>query len=126
MMRSQADHSYGYTDALADGVVRPVVFMAYSGETRWRDSAGAEHAARLGEPASAEYTARAWRTALDPTGEWMPAVVTAADTRLRQLRAGGVPDAGGMVIASDQTGCPRVCRSAETDYRRRADGRAVR
>ncbi len=117
LMRSQADHTYGYTDALADGVVRPVVFMAYSGETRWRDSAGAEHAARLGEPASAEHTARAWRTALDPTGEWMPAVVTAADTRLRQLRAGGVPDAGGMVIASDQTSCPRVCRSAETDYR---------
>ncbi len=102
LMRSQADHTYGYTDALADGVVRPVVFMAYSGETRWRDSAGAEYAARLGEPASAEHTARAWRTALDPTGEWMPAVVTAADTRLRQLRAGGVPDAGGMVIASDQ------------------------
>lgn len=47
--RSQADHTYGYTDALADGVVRPVVFLAYSGEARWRDSAGEEHAARLGE-----------------------------------------------------------------------------
>jgi superfamily II DNA or RNA helicase len=102
LLRSQADHTYGYTDALADGVVRPVVFLAYSGETRWRDSAGAEYSARLGEPATAEHTARAWRTALDPAGEWMPAVVTAADTRLRQLRAGGVPDAGGMVIASDQ------------------------
>ena len=100
--RSAADHTYGYAEALADGVVRPVVFLAYSGETRWRDSAGAEYAARLGEPASAEHVARAWRTALDPVGEWMPAVVTAADTRLRQLRAGGVPDAGGMVIASDQ------------------------
>jgi len=100
--RSTADHTYGYAEALADGVVRPVVFLAYSGETRWRDSAGAEYAARLGEPASAEHVARAWRTALDPAGEWMPAVVTAADTRLQQLRAGGVPDAGGMVIASDQ------------------------
>ncbi len=85
--RSAADHTYGYAEALADGVVRPVVFLAYSGETRWRDSAGAEYAARLGEPASAEHVARAWRTALDPAGEWMPAVVTAADTRLRQLRA---------------------------------------
>lgn len=102
LLRSQADHTYGYTEALADGVVRPVVFLAYSGETRWRDSAGEEYAARLGEPASAEHTARAWRTALDPAGEWMPAVIAAADTRLRQLRAGGVPDAGGMVIASDQ------------------------
>jgi superfamily II DNA or RNA helicase len=100
--RSQADHTYGYADALADGVVRPVVFMAYSGEARWRDSAGEEHAARLGEPLTAEHTARAWRTSLDPTGEWMPAVIAAAETRLQQKRQ-HVPDAGGMIIASDQT-----------------------
>jgi superfamily II DNA or RNA helicase len=102
LLRSQAEHTYGYSDALADGVVRPVVFLAYSGEARWRDSAGEEHAARLGEPLTAEQTARAWRTALNPAGEWMPAVIAAADTRLRQLRQ-YVPDAGGMVIASDQT-----------------------
>ena len=100
--RSQADHTYGYSDALADGVVRPVVFLAYSGESRWRDSAGEEHAARLGEPLTAEQTARAWRTALNPAGEWMPAVIAAADTRLQQKRQ-HVPDAGGMIIASDQT-----------------------
>jgi superfamily II DNA or RNA helicase len=102
VLRSQADHSYGYAEALADGVVRPVVFLAYSGQARWRDSVGEEHAARLGEPLSTEQTARAWRTALDPAGEWMPAVIAAADRRLRQLRT-HVPDAGGMIIASDQT-----------------------
>jgi superfamily II DNA or RNA helicase len=102
IQRSEADHTYGYSEALADGVVRPVVFLAYSGEARWRDSAGEEHSARLGEPLSAEQTARAWRTALDPAGEWMPAVIAAADQRLRQLRE-HVPDAGGMIIASDQT-----------------------
>jgi superfamily II DNA or RNA helicase len=102
MLRSRADHIYGYADALADGVVRPVMFMAYSGEARWRTSAGEEHAARLGEPLNAEQTARAWRTVLDPNGEWIPAVLQAADTRLTQLRNGGVPDAGAMVIASDQ------------------------
>ncbi|HKV22657.1 MAG TPA: DEAD/DEAH box helicase [Mycobacterium sp.] len=102
LMRSQADHAYGYAEALADGVVRPVVFLAYSGEARWRTSAGEEHAARLGEPLSAEQTARAWRTVLDAKGEWIPAVLQAADTRLTQKRNGGVPDAGAMVIASDQ------------------------
>lgn len=107
--RSRADHTYGYTDALADGVVRPVVFLAYSGEARWRDSAGEEYAARLGEPLTAEHTARAWRTALDPAGEWMPAVISAADRRLRQLRE-HVPDAGGMVIASDQTAARAYAR----------------
>jgi superfamily II DNA or RNA helicase len=102
VQRSQADHTYGYAEALADGVVRPVVFLAYSGQARWRDSAGEEHTARLGEPLSAEQTARAWRTALDPAGEWMPAVIAAADERLRQKRA-HVSDAGGMIIASDRT-----------------------
>lgn len=100
--QSKADHIYGYADALADGVVRPVMFMAYSGEARWRDSAGEEHSARLGEPLTVEQTARAWKTALDPKGEWMPAVIAAADKRLRGLRE-HVPDAGGMIIASDQT-----------------------
>ncbi|WP_236788347.1 DEAD/DEAH box helicase [Amycolatopsis sp. GM8] len=101
-MRSKADHAYGYADALADGVVRPVVFLAYSGEASWRTNAGEEFTARLGEPLTAEQTARAWRTALDSGGEWIPAVLQAADTRLQQLRGSGIPDAGGLVIATDQ------------------------
>ncbi len=102
-LRSRADHAYGYAEALADGVVRPVVFLAYSGLSSWRTSAGEEITARLGEPMTAEQTARAWRTALDPGGEWIPAVLRAADRRLTGHRAGGMPDAGGLVIASDQT-----------------------
>jgi superfamily II DNA or RNA helicase len=102
-LRSAADHSYGYPEALADGVVRPVMFLAYSGEARWRTSAGDEYSARLGEPLTAEHTARAWRTALDPAGEWIPAVITAANTRLVQLRTGALPDAAGLVIATDHT-----------------------
>jgi superfamily II DNA or RNA helicase len=100
--RSRADHSYGYAEALADGVVRPVVFLAYSGTSSWRTSAGEEITARLGEPLTAEQTARAWRTALDPGGEWIPAVLAAADRRLTSHR-NGMADAGGLVIASDQT-----------------------
>jgi superfamily II DNA or RNA helicase len=99
-MRSKADHTYGYSDALADGVVRPVIFLAYTGEASWRTSAGEEFTARLGEPMTNEQTGRAWRTALDPEGEWVPAVLRAADLRLAQLRQ-SVPDAGGLVIASD-------------------------
>ena len=103
LLRSRADHAYGYAEALADGVVRPVVFLAYSGASSWRTSAGEEITARLGEPLTAEQTARAWRTALDPGGEWIPAVLAAADRRLTGHRTGGMPDAGGLVIATDQT-----------------------
>ena len=87
-LRSRADHFYGYADALADGVVRPVVFLAYSGQAELADERGEEFTARLGEPLTAEHTARAPRTALDPGGEWIPAVLAAADTRLSQLRSG--------------------------------------
>jgi len=99
--RSKADHSYGYSDALRDGVVRPVMFLAYSGAMRWRTSAGDEVAARLGEPLTKDLIAQAWRTALNPKGEWIPSVLAAADKRLTELRR-AVPDAGAMVIATDQ------------------------
>jgi superfamily II DNA or RNA helicase len=99
--RSLADYTYGYAEALADRVVRPVLFMAYSGELQWRTRAGDEVAARLGEPLTKDLTAQALRTALDPEGAWIPSVLSAADKRLSEVRR-HVPDAGGLVIASDQ------------------------
>lgn len=99
--RSQADYTYGYGDALRDGVVRPVLFMSYSGTMSWRTSAGEQYSARLGEPLTKDMMKQAWRTALDPKGEWIPAVLQAADQRLTEVRR-QVPDAGGLVIASDQ------------------------
>nr|WP_295658490.1 DEAD/DEAH box helicase [uncultured Nocardioides sp.] len=99
--RSAADYTYGYAHALADHVVRPVLFLAYSGEMSWRTRAGDEIAARLGEPLTKDMTAQALRTALDPAGSWMPAVLEAADTRLSEVRR-HMPDAGGLVIAGDQ------------------------
>ncbi len=99
--RSVADFTYGYAQALADHVVRPVLFLAYSGEMEWRTRAGDEVAARLGEPLTKDLTAQALRTALDPKGAWIPSVLAAADKRLTEVRR-HVPDAGGLVIATDQ------------------------
>jgi hypothetical protein len=79
-----------------------VMFLAYTGSMRWRTRAGDEVQARLGEPLTRDLTAQAWRTALDPCGEWIPAVLDAADRRLTEVRR-GVPDAGGLVIATDHT-----------------------
>ncbi len=99
---SVPDFTYGYEHALADHVVRPVLFMAYSGQMEWRTRAGDEVSARLGEPLTKDLHAQALRTALDPQGSWIPAVLAAADRRLSEVRR-HVPDAGGLVIASDQT-----------------------
>ncbi len=99
--RSEADYSYGYSRALADHVVRPVLFLAYSGDMQWRTRAGDEVAARLGEPLTKDQSAQALRTALDPHGSWMASVLAAAARRLDEVRR-HVPDAAGLVIASDQ------------------------
>lgn len=99
--RSSADYTYGYGNALADGVVRPVIFLSYSGNMRWRTKAGDEVAARLGEPMTKDATGQAWRTALSPTGDWIPNVLRAADQRLTEVRK-AVHDAGALVIATDQ------------------------
>jgi len=98
--RSKADYSYNYGPALKDRVVRPVVFMAYSGNMRWRTSAGEEMEAQLGAAATKDITNHAWRTALNPEGEWIPSVLRAAHQRLLKVRD-KIDDAGGLVIATD-------------------------
>src|SRR4051795_70533 len=100
---SVADYTYGYKEALADNVVRPVVFAAYTGTSRWRNSAGEVVAASLSEAGTRSVEMQAWRTALDPKGQWVPHVIAAMDDRITHLREeGGMPDAAGLVLASDQ------------------------
>lgn len=105
---STADVTYSYQDALTDGVCRPVVFAAYTGVARWRNSASGaltsltEKAHELGAEASRSVEDQAWRVALDPAGQWIRHVVAAAHSRLTDLRSGGTPDAAGLLLASDQ------------------------
>src|SRR5690625_214757 len=40
VLRSRADYTYGYGPALRDHVVRPVIFMAYSGHMSWLTTSG--------------------------------------------------------------------------------------
>ncbi len=98
--RSSSDYVYGYGPALDDGVVRPVIFLAYSGEMRWRARAGDEVTGTLGAPMTPDQLAQAWRTALDPEGAWIARVLEAADRRLTEVRK-DMPDAAGLVIAGD-------------------------
>jgi superfamily II DNA or RNA helicase len=99
---SRADYTYGYKEALSDSVVRPVVFAAYTGTSRWRNSAGEVVAASLSEAGTRSVEMQAWRTALDPKGQWVPHVIAAMDDRITHLRESGMPDAAGLILASDQ------------------------
>ena len=110
---SRADYTYGYAEALRDHVVRPVVFMNYGGPMRWRTKSGDTVEANLGELLTKDVSAQAWRTALDPKGEWISAVLRAADKRLSEVRR-HVPDAGGLVIATNQTNARAYARVLES------------
>ena len=99
---NHSDYTYGYGEALKDGVVRPITFAAYDSESTWRDSAGDVYSSTLSDVPSKEIERQALRTALAPDGEWIPHVFRAAHERLIQVRAAGMSDAAGMVLASDQ------------------------
>ncbi len=98
---SRADYVYGYPQALVDRVCRPITFLPYDGEMEWI-SDGRLRSADFDLALPATESARRLRTALSPQGEWMGEVLRDGDARLSEVRAEGHPDAGGLVIASDQ------------------------
>jgi superfamily II DNA or RNA helicase len=98
---SRADYTYGYPQALIDRVCRPITFLPYDGEMEWL-SDGRLRSADFDLALPAAEAARRLRTALSPEGEWMGEVLRDGDARLSEVRAEGHPDAGGLVIASDQ------------------------
>ncbi len=104
---SRADFTYGYTDALLDGVCRPVTFHTYGGDMEWM-SDGRRRRADFDVVLPAAEAARRLRTALDPDGDWVTHVLRDAHAELASLRAGTHPDAGGLVVAIDKEHAERL------------------
>jgi superfamily II DNA or RNA helicase len=104
---SAADFAYGYTDALLDGVCRPVTFHTYGGDMEWM-SDGRRRRADFEVALPAAESARRLRTALDPEGDWIEHVLRDAHAELSGLRAGPHPDAGGLVVAIDKEHAERL------------------
>ena len=104
---SRADYGYGYTEALVDGVCRPVTFHTYDGDMEWM-SDGRRRRADFSVVLGAGEAARRLRTALDPDGDWVAHVLRDAHARLTDLRAGADPDAGGLVVAIDKDHAERL------------------
>jgi superfamily II DNA or RNA helicase len=104
---SRADYSYGYTDALLDGVCRPVTFHTYGGDMEWL-SDGRRRRADFSVGLPAAEAARRLRTALEPDGDWLAHVLRDAHAELTALRAGAHPDAGGLVVAIDKEHAERL------------------
>ena len=99
---SRADYGYGYTQALVDGVCRPVTFHTYGGDMEWV-SDGRVRSADFDVVLPAAEAARRLRTALDPDGDWIAHVLRDAHDQLVRAprrRASATPAA--LVVAIDK------------------------
>ncbi|MEX2625820.1 MAG: DEAD/DEAH box helicase family protein [Ilumatobacteraceae bacterium] len=111
---AHADFTYGYAEALRDGgVVRPVYFPRFDGQMEWSTPAGDIVRASFSDALARDQASLRLRTALSLDGEWLPTVLDQADERLREIRSDpddGQPDAGGLVIATDQDHAHGIAR----------------
>jgi len=104
------DYEYGYGEALADGgVVRPVYFPRIDGMMEWTAPDGSHHAHGFEDPLEAARASQRLRTAYSVAGEWLPHVLRQAHERLLTIRR-HQPDAGGLVIATDQEHARGIAR----------------
>jgi superfamily II DNA or RNA helicase len=104
---SRSDYEYGYTQALLDGVCRPITFLAYDGEMEWV-AGGRRRAASFATALPRAESARRLRTALEADGDFMGGVLRDADARLTEVRGAGHADAGGLVVAADKAHARRL------------------
>ena len=124
---AHADYTYGYADALRDGgVVRPVYFPRVDGQMEWSTPSGDVLRASFADELAADQVSARLRTALSLDGDWLPTVIQEAHRRLHTLRTtppgqGGQPDAGGLVIATDQEHAQAIARLLRDRLRTPAD-----
>ena len=108
--RSRADFTYGYGEALADGVCRPIYFPTVEGEVAWIRGSGEQVNHSLLDDLSRQKAAERLRAALDANGEWLHDVLQKADNRLTEMRLEGHADAAGLVIAIDQYHARKIAK----------------
>lgn len=100
--RCVPDFVYGYADALRDGICRHVFFPSYEGNMSWFSGSMGEVTARFADNLPDDEQARRVRTAL-MSGDWLDTVLRDANDKLTEVRRFQLPNAGGLVIAIDQT-----------------------
>lgn len=103
---SEPDYSYLYSQAIEDGVCRPVAFFTYGGDVTWEEGGAVQY----GNIAH-DYDgfSRHLRIALEPGSGWIRPMVQDAHEMLLTVRQ-EQPDAGGLIVALDQDHARRVAQ----------------
>jgi superfamily II DNA or RNA helicase len=109
---ARPDFTYGYDEAVRDGICRPVTFIPFDGTLQWRSGDDVIEAGFNDELVGRE-SSRRYRTAISVELEnGLPRILRAAHDRLEALRrGGGHRDAGGLVIAADGAHARQVARA---------------
>ena len=98
---SQAAYAYDYTQALRDGVCRPLVFPLQGGYAQWISAAGEIRRASFDDALrSRMLQSERLRTVLTQE-RWLGDVIVKANAKLQELREVH-PEAGGLAIAMNQ------------------------
>lgn len=98
---SQAAYAYDYTQALRDGVCRPLVFPLQGGYAQWISADGEIRSASFDDALrSRVLQSERLRTALTQK-RWLGDVIVKAHAKLQELREVH-PEAGGLAIAMNQ------------------------
>jgi len=98
--RCAPDFVYGYGEAVADGVCRPLAFRLLDATLRWRVDAQ-ETIAAFADELEPQDDARRLRTAIDPATPLLACMLRDADTLLVKARD-VIADAAGLVLCDDR------------------------
>jgi superfamily II DNA or RNA helicase len=107
---AEPDVSYSYAEAVADGVCRPVCFVAYDGSLSWRSGDDVIESS-FETVLSTREASRRYRTAIStdlPDG--LPRILKEADAKLQGIRQDGHRDAAGLVVAADSEHARRIAK----------------
>ncbi len=110
---SVGDFSYSYTEALRDGICRPLYFASVSGLCEWYSRDGERETRNITDQLGGGKARERMYTAYTPTTEWLRGVIRQADRRLTQMRDEGHADAGGLLLALDQRHAESLVRVVE-------------
>jgi superfamily II DNA or RNA helicase len=107
---AEPDVSFTYAEAVADGVCRPVRFVAYDGTLSWQSGDDVIEAG-FDTVLSTREASRRYRTAISTElPEGLPRILREADARLRTIRQDGHRDAGGLVVAADSVHARQIAK----------------
>jgi hypothetical protein len=96
--KSVADYSYSYCDALADGVCRPLKFVAIGGTATFQTPGGSAETVSFEDDLNDQGESYRLLTVLAPNDDHLREMLRTGEEELTRLRTTSDPDAGGLVV----------------------------